>query len=208
MRKLSWTMGLHRTRPFYLIISALIALSARVNGQTPPPAAPPTSRLEHLVDSICLRQMDTAGLPGLAVVIAKGRDIILSKGYGYADRDRQGRIEPDVHLFRIGSISKSVTAAALARMAARRQIDLDAPIGTYLPALPADKGALTLRQIGGHLAGIRHYNGFEFLSQQRYQDVLQPLDVFIRDTLLFEPGTKYAYSTYGWTLIKIGRAHV
>jgi len=60
---------------------------------------------------------------------------------------------------------------------------------------------LTLRQIGGHLAGIRHYLGLEFFSDLHYDDVFAPLEVFIHDTLHFAAGTKYEYSTYDWSLI-------
>jgi CubicO group peptidase (beta-lactamase class C family) len=70
-----------------------------------------------------------------------------------------------------------------------------------MDSLPPDKDSLTLREIGGHLAGIRHYRGFEFMSNLRYADVISPLDVFIHDTLLCAPGEKYNYSTYGWTLV-------
>jgi CubicO group peptidase (beta-lactamase class C family) len=64
-----------------------------------------------------------------------------------------------------------------------------------------DKQNLTLRQLGGHLTGIRHYKGFEFLSNIHYTNITDPLEVFIHDTLLCEPGTAFNYTTYGWTLI-------
>ena len=50
------------------------------------------------------------------------------------------------------------------------------------------------RQAAGHIAGIRHYNGNEFLSSEYYETVLEGLTIFQDDDLLFEPGTRYAAS--------------
>jgi CubicO group peptidase (beta-lactamase class C family) len=157
--------------------------------------------IRRRIDSLCLTQMDTGHFPGLAVAIASGKHKLWSKGYGYADIASNTPVDPEHHLFRIGSISKSITGAAMARLWQKKQIDLDNPIGPYVSSCPPDKSVLTLRQLGGHLGGIRHYRGIEFLSNIRYENVIDPLQIFIHDTLLCVPGTKFNYSTYGWTLI-------
>jgi serine beta-lactamase-like protein LACTB len=153
------------------------------------------------LDSICRVFADSNHYPGLAVGVSQVAYDPWMQTYGYANIEKQERIDPQTHLFRIGSVSKLLTATALAGMVGEEIVDLDAPISTYYPALPADKGTLTLRQLAGHTAGIRHYNGFEFYSNIPYKDVFDPLEVFIHDTLLFTPGTQYGYSTYGWTLL-------
>lgn len=153
------------------------------------------------IDSLCRAQSDSAGYPGLAIAVARGKRIVYKKGYGYADVENQVPVDPDQHLFRIGSISKTITASALARLVARQRIDLDTPISRYLTGVPADKDSLTLRQVAGHLAGIRHYHGAEFMSSIHYPDVIAPLEVFMHDSLLCSPGSKYNYSTYGYTLV-------
>lgn len=152
------------------------------------------------IDSLCMRQMETGYFPGLAVGIAN-RQTSWSKGYGYADIEHRIPVDPAEHLFRIGSISKTVTGTALAREIQKGKINIDEPIGAYYEDLPADKRQLTLRQVAGHLAGIRHYQGDEFFSSVHYSNVFEPLEVFINDTLLFVPGTRFSYSTYGWTLV-------
>jgi CubicO group peptidase (beta-lactamase class C family) len=81
------------------------------------------------------------------------------------------------------------------------KLDLDAPISTYLPDYPAANARITLRQLMSHTAGVRHYLDSEMLSNIRYEDVTSPLAVFAADPLLFEPGTDYSYSTYGWTVV-------
>ncbi|MCH8334063.1 beta-lactamase family protein, partial [Candidatus Sumerlaeota bacterium] len=59
----------------------------------------------------------------------------------------------------------------------------------------------TTRQLAGHLAGIRSYEEGEFLNQKHYASVREGLTIFQHDPLLHKPGSQYAYSTYGWTLI-------
>ena len=155
----------------------------------------------HSIDSLCLLQMDKGHFPGLAIAIADRENRIWSKGYGHANIESNRPVDPNDDLFRIGSISKAVTAAALARLAERRTLNLDQPISDYYKSGPVDKRTITLRQLGGHKAGIRHYRGIEFLSNIHYTNIEDALQVFIHDTLLFQPGMNYSYSTYGWTLI-------
>lgn len=153
------------------------------------------------LDSICHVYADSNHYPGLAVGVSHVDFNPWLQTYGYANIEKKEVIDPQKHLFRIGSVSKLLTATALAGMVVDGEVNLDVPIATYYPTLPADKRKLTLRQLAGHTAGIRHYFGLEFYSNIPYKDVFEPLNVFIKDSLLFEPGTKYSYSTYGWTLL-------
>jgi serine beta-lactamase-like protein LACTB len=103
--------------------------------------------------------------------------------------------------FRIGSDSKLFTAAITARVVASGRLDLDAPISRYLPKLPLTYQELTARQLAGHLAGIRHYGPGEFVNRVAYPTVSASLGVFLKDTLLARPGTRYFYSSYGFNLL-------
>lgn len=153
-----------------------------------------------VIDSVCNAHITNYHYPGLAVaVIDNGR--MWTKGYGYADVEKKIPVDPDDHLFRIGSISKTVTAAALARLYEQDKIELDVPISFYYDAIPADKKDITLRQLAGHTAGIRHYKGIEFMSNLAYDRIDDAMEVFIYDTLLYTPGSEFHYTTYGWTLL-------
>lgn len=160
-----------------------------------------SDKMIYSIDSVCMLQLNKAHFPGLAISVVRGDKNLWSKGYGYSNVEKKTPVDPASDLFRIGSVSKTITAVALARLEERDQINLDAPISDYYKECPGDKQNLTLRQLGGHLTGIRHYRGFEFLSNIHYTNVTDPLDVFIHDTLLCEPGTAFNYTTYGWTLI-------
>lgn len=140
-------------------------------------------------------------VPGAAVTIMVDGRIVWSEGFGYADLEQQVPVRAGLTRFRVGSVSKPITAAALGILYDQGKIDLDAPIQRYVPKFPVKQWPITLRQLAGHLAGIRHYWGNEFLSTQRYQTVSEGLRIFAADTLLFAPGTDYSYSSYGWNLI-------
>ncbi|HKG21260.1 MAG TPA: serine hydrolase domain-containing protein, partial [Blastocatellia bacterium] len=108
--------------------------------------------------------------------------------------------------FRLGSVSKMLTAAAVARLYQEGKLDLDAPIQKYVPTFP-DKGApVTTRQLAGHLAGIRHYQGKDYsngrnIDFEHYDKVIDSLKIFQDDPLVAPPGSRYQYSTFGYTLI-------
>lgn len=139
-------------------------------------------------------------LPGLSIAIAHEHRLLWSEGFGYADVENRVAVTP-LTKFRIGSISKPLTAAAMALLAEQKKLDLDLPVRQYVPSFPAKRYEFTTRQLAGHLAGIRHYLGDEFLSTKHYPTVLSGLKMFENDTLLFKPGEKFSYTSYGWNLI-------
>ncbi|MCA1643613.1 MAG: beta-lactamase family protein, partial [Acidobacteria bacterium] len=82
------------------------------------------------------------------------------------------------------------------------KLDLDAPVQKYCPAYPQKQWTVTARQILGHLSGIRHYKSDEeFNSTRFYPDVTSGLALFKDDPLAFEPGTRYFYSTFGYSVL-------
>jgi CubicO group peptidase (beta-lactamase class C family) len=140
------------------------------------------------------------GVPGLAAAVAVDGQIVWAEGFGYADVENRVPVWPTTR-FRIGSVSKPVTAAAVARLVEEEKLDLDAPVQRYVPGFPQKGHVITTRQLAGHLAGIRHYRGDEFLLARRYNTVLEGLAIFQDDPLLHPPGTRFLYSSYGWNLV-------
>ncbi len=141
-------------------------------------------------------------IPGVSASVAIDGEIVWSEGFGYADMEQQVPVRAGQTKFRIGSVSKPLTAAALGLLYDQGKIDLDAPIQTYVPNFPEKEWPVTLRQLAGHLAGIRHYSGpWEWLSNKHYETVSDGLVIFAKDPLQFEPGTRYSYSSYAWNLI-------
>jgi serine beta-lactamase-like protein LACTB, mitochondrial len=140
------------------------------------------------------------GIPGLAIAVAVDGKLVYSEAFGYADLEERVPAWPTTK-FRIGSISKPLTAVALMQLVEAGKIDLDAPVQKYVPSFP-DKGAvITVRMLAGHLGGIRHYQGNEFDIQKHYPNVLESLKIFENDPLVAPPGTKFSYSSYGFNLL-------
>ena len=141
-------------------------------------------------------------IPGMAISVSQKGKMIWSKGFGYADVAAKKKVDPRNTQFRVASISKTLTALAMAKLADDNKLDFDASLYTYVPDFPKKEFDFTIRQIGGHIAGIRHYNGMEFLMNKK-MSIVEGLDIFKNDPLLFEPGTEYKYSTYGWNLLSV-----
>lgn len=139
-------------------------------------------------------------VPGLSAAIAVQNEVLWTGGFGYANL--QHMVPAGSHtLYRIASISKPITAVLAMQLVEAGKLDLDKPIKEYLPLLHGPIGTITTRQLLCHTSGIRHYRGDEFLSDIRHQSVLTPLSVFADDTLLFAPGERFSYTTFGYTLL-------
>lgn len=155
--------------------------------------------IEHA--RLLMRAMvEASGTPGISVAVGIDGEIVWSEGFGYADAENRVPVW-EYTKFRIGSVSKPLTAAALAMLVEQGKLDLDAPVQRYVPSFPEKRWPITTRLVAGHLAGVRHYRDQEFLSKEHYDSVLEGLEIFQDDTLLFEPGTRFSYSSYGWNLI-------
>ena len=162
-----------------------------------------TQTLEEQADAKLQAFVEKSQVPGLSISISQKGNLVYSKGFGFADLEKKTPVNPSKSMFRIGSVSKTLTAAGLAKLYEDGKVDLDEPIERYVPIWP-DKGAkITLRMLAGHLAGIRHYKDLEFYGNAHYEDVVDGLGVFINDPLINKPGTEYAYSSYGWNLISV-----
>ena len=141
-------------------------------------------------------------IPGMAISVSKDGKLLWSQGFGFSNIEEAIEVNPGTTQFRIASISKSITAAALAKLMDEGKLNLDESIYTYVPDFPKKKYDFTIRQVGGHIAGIRHYNGREFILNKK-MSIVEGLDIFKESPLKFEPGTKYSYSTYGWNLLSV-----
>ena len=144
--------------------------------------------------------MEKEGIPGLTAALVVGAHLTWSQGYGLADVENGVPATADT-VYRLASVSKPITAVAVMQLAEQGRIDIDAPVRKYVPGFPEKPWPITARQLLAHTSGIRHYAGDEFASTRHYWSILEGLDVFKDDPLVFEPGTRQLYSTYGYTLL-------
>lgn len=176
--------------------AAVAQESGRANGPGAADLAPAVAYAERIVEAL----REGSGTPGVSVAVGIGDRIVWSDGFGWADLEQRVAVTPATR-FRIGSVSKPLTAAALGLLVDEGRLDLDAEVQAYVPDFPRKRWPITSRQVAGHLAGIRHYDGEEFLSSRPFETVREGLTIFENDSLLFEPGTRYSYSSYGWNLL-------
>ncbi|CAI8031441.1 Serine beta-lactamase-like protein LACTB, mitochondrial [Geodia barretti] len=180
----------------------------------------PSPYLEAIAQSrklIC-RSMIEQGIPGAVVCVTVDGNKVWSEGIGYAD------IENDVTcssqtVMRIASISKCLTAVAVMQLWEDGLLDLDAPVQSYVPLFPyktfdGKEVKITCRKLLCHTAGVRHYkkasdiesnkeefHNDEYFIKEHYASVSESLKLFSNDDLLYAPGTKFYYTTHGWTLL-------
>ena len=141
-------------------------------------------------------------LPGLSVAVARDGEIVWTEGFGWADVEDRIPVTPRTQ-FRLGSVSKTLTAAAVALLHERGRIDLDAPVQAYVPAYPQKPWTVTTRQLMGDIAGVHRIRGDNNDNPPGDQcaNLDEALATFADEPLLFEPGTRYRFSTYGWILV-------
>ncbi len=155
------------------------------------------SGVEKTVNAFMAQQ----NAPSVSVAIVKGGKLAWTGAYGFSDLENSVPAKPST-VYRLASISKPITATAVMQLVEAGKLDLDAPIQKYCPAYPEKQWPITARELLGHLAGVRHYKQpDEWRSTQHYDSVTQSLDFFKADPLDFEPGTKYQYSTFGFSIL-------
>jgi len=166
-------------------------------------AAPPRQWIDAVSRG---RQLIREGLseqnvPGLSVAVGVDGEIVWAEGFGWADIDTRVPVKPDTR-FRIGTASKVLTSAAVGVLVDKHRLKLDEEIQTYVPEFPKKQWPVTLRQLMGHVAGIGNDGGDEGpLFSEHCDRPVEGLRPFANRTLLFEPGTEYRYSNYGWILV-------
>jgi CubicO group peptidase (beta-lactamase class C family) len=161
------------------------------------------------IDAIATDEMARQKFPGLVVGVVVDGELAYAKGFGYADTEK--KTPPDLDtVFRIGSITKSVTALAMLALRDDGALSLDAPLTDLVPEASAivyptrDAPPITLRHLLTHTAGLSRVGNVDPKALTE-RDVLKSLAGMKLD---FAPGTAFSYSNIGFGLlgIAVGRA--
>ncbi|MDP1569956.1 MAG: serine hydrolase domain-containing protein [Vicinamibacterales bacterium] len=199
---MSTSTRLVRRGPVVAAVVALLWGAGLGAAQSPPPAAGTVSPAEAAVLArIAGAARERMASPGLSVAIARNGQVAWAAGFGQADVENDVPVRPE-SVFRIASISKPMAAVAVMQLVERGRVVLDDPIQKYVPAYPS-KGeqVVTVRHLLTHTSGIRHYRPGEMESRESYATLAAAIAIFKDDPLLFAPGTRYLYSTYGYNLL-------
>ncbi len=158
------------------------------------------------IEAAVSKFMASTHVPGVSVALVENGVYEWAQGFGFADLENNAPASEHT-LYRLGSISKSLTATAAMELWERGKLDLDAPVQKYCPAFPEKPSPITTREVMGHLAGIRHYKSGsqddpEIGNTKHFDNPIQAgLDFFENDPLVSEPGMHFHYSTQGYTLV-------
>lgn len=188
----------------------------------PESLAPSEQRLEDpryanaalLAQDAIVRHRAEHGFPAISAAVSVNGELIWAGTSGWSDLEAGIAATPDT-AFRIGSTSKAVTATILARLIDAGEIDLDAPISTYIGDLPNPIWEdFTPRQLGSHMTGLPEYEAnsdllggfFTLCGCRHYASVRDSLTIFQGARLRFEPGTDFHYTSFDVNLLAAAMA--
>src|SRR5579859_7882381 len=158
------------------------------------------------IEAAVSKFMADAHVPGVSVAVVENGEYDWAAGFGFADLENNAPASEHT-LYRLGSISKPLTAVGALQLWQEGKLDLNAPVQKYCPVFPEKSKPITTREVMGHLGGIRHYksDGQEDLeggNTKHFDNPIQAgLDFFKNDPLVAEPGSHFHYSTQGDTLV-------
>lgn len=179
------------------LIVAMGGLPASANARTSSLAQADnkTVAIEQLVQS----EMAERGIPGLQLTIVQHGKIIFTGAYGQANIETSTRVTKQT-VFPINSISKAVAGVAAMQLVEAGKLDLDAPIRTYLEALPESWSGITVRQILNHMSGLPEISD----DNLRLLDGAEPEAAWARVQALplkLSPGTKFDYTQTNYVVM-------
>lgn len=175
------------------------------------------------VKALIEAEITNSGTPSIQVAIGKDNKIIFNEAYGLADIENNVLATTDTK-YRIGSVSKWITATSAMALVDQKKLDLDASIQTYCKYYPVKNSKISSRQLLNHTSGIRHYVNYDeaiknatstdlvaelevkrdrdiISSYTRYTDIKSTLDSFRNDDLIFEPGKDWSYSSHAYRVL-------
>lgn len=169
-----------------------------------PPASPQLTRAdtEAWLDGYLPYALKTGDIAGAVVVIVKDGKVVTERGYGYSDVAKRKPVDPEVTLFRPGSVSKLVTWTAVMQQVEQGKLDLDADVNQYLDfKIPPREGKpITLRNIMTHTAGFEeNAKNIMFYDPARLPSLGDYLKSWV-PVRVFAPGGTPAYSNYATAL--------
>jgi len=185
--------------PLTLAILLLLCLPAAAREITP--------RQETQIGQAMRAQLDAQRVTGVAVGYLRDGKVVYTAGYGFADREKRRQMTSK-SVINWASNSKPLMAILALQLMEQGMLDLDTDIHNYLPDYPPTDGKITARLLLCHQSGVPHYkNGKVVGSNRRFTERLPYLDpenslhMFDRSPLLFSPGARYSYSSYGYVLL-------
>lgn len=162
-----------------------------------------SAETEQAIDAAIRETIDSGWAAGGAVAVMRDGEVVFSRGYGIANLETGTPVAPDT-VFRIGSVTKQFTSAAILLLCEDGLISLDDPVARYLPRFDQNDPT-TIRQLLNHTAGLIDYTGREgFREREMWLPLTtgQLVDYVLSAEPLreFEPGARWSYSSSNYVL--------
>ena len=158
--------------------------------------------LQAQFDQLLQAQYPADG-PGAAVLVTKKGQVIYQRAIGMADLELDVPLKTD-HVFRIGSVTKQFTAAAILLLTEQGKLSLQDEITKFIPDYPTLGKTITVTHLLNHTSGIKSYTGMEEWDDMTRRKDFTPaalVDFFKNQPMDFEPGTKYKYNNSAYVLL-------
>lgn len=183
-----------------LVILVVSVCTANVDGQQNS-SIDLRDETKEKIDRLVSKLVSEKGVPGISIAVGINNQPSYAKGFGQSDVENSVDTTTETR-FRTASIAKSLTSVAVLSLVEEGKIDLDAEVQQYCPNYPKKRWPVTVRQVLGHLGGVRHYKSSgEASSTEHFFSLDAGLATFAEDPLLHEPGTKFRYSSFGYNLL-------
>jgi CubicO group peptidase (beta-lactamase class C family) len=203
-------MNLARVTSFvvipFLLCAAPCVASAQASTAKPgvSQAAPKTAAMPTHAAAIdqLFRAAVRTGDPGLAVIVIRSGRTLHRTAYGMANLELGVALKPD-HVFRIGSVTKQFTSAAIMMLAEEGKLAVTDPITKFLPDYPAQGKTITVEHLLTHTSGIQSYTDMPKWRGMWRQDMslTELIDLFKNEPMQFAPGEKWRYNNSGYILL-------
>lgn len=159
--------------------------------------------LVQYVDSVSNAAVTEHRTAGVSVAVVKNGRTIVSKGYGFADLENDVPATPET-VYRIGSVTKQFTSAAIMRLMEQGKLSLDDTLQKFLPQVPSQGNRVTIRHLLNHTSGIKNYTSLG-PKWARVMRIDLPTDsmlaLFANEPYDFKPGDAYRYNNSGYFLL-------
>ncbi|WP_019601844.1 serine hydrolase domain-containing protein [Teredinibacter turnerae] len=190
-------------------------------------------QLREQISTAALAELERTGTPSIQVAVRYGESLLFNGAFGLADVENDVQAKASSR-YRTASVAKWFTATAAMKLVDGGLLDLDAPIQKYCAAYPVKTYRITTRHLLTHTAGVRGYLDYDELVAhisdskelaklnlrrleeeasfyRRYTDITAPLETFKNDSLIFEPGSNWMYTSFGYRLLACvleGASHI
>jgi CubicO group peptidase (beta-lactamase class C family) len=159
-----------------------------------------TDQKPDAVDEYVRSEIARQHIPGLALLVSRGGDVVRARGYGLANVELQVPVKPET-IFQSGSVGKQFTATAVMMLVEKGKIGLDDPLTKYFPEAPAAWKEVTIRELLSHTAGFTDYpKDFDMRKDYTEADLIKIVEGI---PLAYPPGTSWSYSNLGFLTLGI-----